>query len=105
MVNKANIMRLGKYEIYSRTRFTLFLTFIMICSILILSPVWTRSSAMEITSCQTIYVEAGDTLWDIAKISVPERTDIRDYILDIMEVNELDDVTIHPGQTLQIPIY
>jgi len=47
-------------------------------------------------------VSAGDTLWEIAE-QYAGRRDIREMILIIREANNLDSVTIQPGQTLVIP--
>lgn len=50
-------------------------------------------------------VSKGDTLWDIASCSLPKGRDIRDYILEIREYNELDTPNIIEGQLLEVPIY
>lgn len=50
-------------------------------------------------------VSRGDTLWKIAKSSLPKGRDIRCYIIEIREWNHLNSSSIKEGQTLQIPIY
>ena len=52
-----------------------------------------------------IFVEKGDTLWDIAKRTLPEKTDIRKYIKEIKAVNSLDTALIREGELLKIPVY
>lgn len=49
-------------------------------------------------------VESGDTLWSIAKAYLPGNTDIRVYIADIKEMNDLKSSMLREGQTLQVPI-
>lgn len=53
---------------------------------------------------QEIMVEEGDTLWAIAKTISSESEDIRLKIHDIMDENSLVSATIHPGETLRIPV-
>lgn len=48
-------------------------------------------------------VDDGDTLWAIASIHTGSGDDIRTTIAAIMELNELEGATIHPGQLLRIP--
>jgi LysM repeat protein len=49
-----------------------------------------------------VTVEEGDSLWAIARATVPE-ADPREVILDIRELNGLATNTIHPGQVLSVP--
>lgn len=48
------------------------------------------------------YVRAGDTLWSIAS-EENIKMDIRDYIYEIKQLNDLIDNTIYPGMTLKLP--
>lgn len=50
-------------------------------------------------------VSEGDTLWAIARDSLPKGRDIRDYIIEIREWNELGTANIIEGQILEVPIY
>jgi nucleoid-associated protein YgaU len=47
-------------------------------------------------------VRAGDSLWSIA-VDVGADGDPRPVISEIVELNDLADVSIHPGQVLLIP--
>lgn len=47
-------------------------------------------------------VEEGQTLWGIAYENKSEDEDIRQYIYDIRELNDLKDCNIKVGQILQI---
>lgn len=50
-------------------------------------------------------VQTQDTLWAIAaKISDGE-SNIRNTIIEIKEINEMEDAQIYVGQTLKLPIY
>jgi hypothetical protein len=50
-------------------------------------------------------VSEGDTLWAIARESLPKGRDIRDYIIEIREWNKLETANIIEGQLLKVPIY
>ncbi len=68
------------------------------------------ASEKEITSepflqTRIIYVSEGETLWSIAQPLAQEyHQDPRDLILQIVELNNLEAMTLHPGQPLQLPI-
>lgn len=58
---------------------------------------------------KTIYTNAGDTLWSIAKTeqennSYYKNKDIRNIIYEIKQINNLASTNISPNQKLQIPI-
>jgi len=48
-------------------------------------------------------VASGDTLWDIASEVADEGADLRHTVAWIIELNELDGGTIHPGDVLILP--
>ena len=50
-------------------------------------------------------VQKQDTLWTIASDITLEDANIRNTIIDIKEINELEDATIYVGQTIKLPIY
>ncbi len=52
---------------------------------------------------QTIVVEAGDTLWNIAKAHAPNDMDFTDYMNKIKRVNEMKSSGLVSGQTLLLP--
>jgi len=72
--------------------------------LLVLSPLFNRGQAMTPIYFKTYFVAEGDTLWEIAKLTLPDNTDIRDYISEIRKTNELSDANIKTGQKLTIPI-
>lgn len=49
-------------------------------------------------------VERGDTLWGIAKLYLPENTDIRSFIHDIKMMNQMKSSMLQEGQLLHIPV-
>lgn len=68
---------------------------------------WISSSNQYLTvnTYQMINVSSGDSLWTISSKYVTEKDDIRNLIIAIKCINQLDNNTqIHPGQILKIPI-
>lgn len=54
---------------------------------------------------RTIYVKKGESLWSIAEPLAQEyKMDPRDMIRKIIELNNLEAMTLHPGQPLQLPV-
>ena len=50
-------------------------------------------------------VEKGETLWEIADRYDNNKMDLRKYIYIIEKYNNLDSLTLQPGQRLNIPVY
>lgn len=48
-------------------------------------------------------VQSGDTLWDISLRYKPEGEDTREYIREIMEINNLESSMIEIGQIIYLP--
>ena len=68
-----------------------------------------NSSQAEAASVNTyLQVEdtETDTLWGIAEANCTKNMDLRDYIAEICETNDIDvNDGIQPGQILFVPIY
>lgn len=96
-----------RYVIVNKKRFTIFMTLVMIFSILMIQSVFALVNKVEGYSFPTykqVIVEDGDTIWKIAEIHKQDDTDIRKVIHDIGSLNELNDYSIKPGQVILIPI-
>lgn len=52
---------------------------------------------------QKYYVHSGDTLWTIAAERKGENIDIRKYVYDLRQLNNLKSANIYPGQELLLP--
>lgn len=95
----------NKLRIRSKRRFSIFLAIIIILFISIITSLWNRGNAMEPVTWVTVDVVEGDTLWNIAKRTLPTNTDIRKYIREIREANKLEHCNIKAGQRLYIPLH
>lgn len=51
----------------------------------------------------TVVVESGDTLWSIASENKPYGKDLREFIYEISEINDIKDASITCGQTIVVP--
>lgn len=98
-------MILGRFKIVSKLRFGIFLAsiWLLICPIISLAMDYSKSQ--EAKYYIEVFVEQGDTLWDIAKRTLPKNTDIRKYIQEIKAVNNLETAFIKEGDILKIPVY
>ena len=56
------------------------------------------------TTYETITVQDGDTLWAIAETYKPAGKDIRDFIYEICDYNNISAGAIYHGQDIIIPI-
>jgi hypothetical protein len=54
------------------------------------------------TPLQTITMPAGESLWQVATEIAP-KADPRDFIADVVAVNQLASTNVQPGQALQVP--
>jgi LysM repeat protein len=59
-------------------------------------------SVQSTVSFETVTVMPGDTLWSIAQ-SVAPNADAQAVIAAIEELNQLETLTVQPGQKLAIP--
>lgn len=50
-------------------------------------------------------VQKQDTLWTIAAKISEEESNIRNTIIEIKEINQMEDAKIYEGQTIKLPIY
>ncbi|MGE5631675.1 MAG: LysM peptidoglycan-binding domain-containing protein [Caulobacteraceae bacterium] len=94
-----------RYKIKNRLRFLISMSLlitIMLISFFTLVVSARGSADLELVSK---YVEEGDTLWNLSQEYVSNNMDIRDYIIKVMEVNNLKSANIRPGELIYFPIY
>lgn len=96
---------LRQIRIKSKTRFCIFLTAVIALIIFFIASVGNGGKAAGEMYWIQVEIAEGDTLWSIAKRTLPPRTDIREYIRQIRETNGLEDCNIKVGQRLLIPVY
>jgi LysM repeat protein len=74
--------------------------FITAIAIMIFIFFATKISAKENVITEDYIVSAGETLWSIACENADG--DVREYIYQLREINNLEDCTIYPNQTIKI---
>lgn len=94
------VIKKRKFNIRKFTTFT-----ILTLSLLIILPLVFQSVANGGTEVkfQTIYVENGDNLWNIAQNYTPKGEDVRSTIAKIKDFNKLEQSNLSPGQEIKIP--
>ncbi len=102
---KHNPINKKRIVIRSRTRFSIFLVVIAILCISFIASLLNDGNAANNITWEIVDVQKGDTLWGIAKRTLPDNTDIRQYIIEIREANNLEHSNINEGQRLYIPVY
>ena len=60
-------------------------------------------SVQSVTNFEEVTVMPGDTLWSIAQ-NVAPNADAQAVVAGIEELNQLDTLTVQPGQKLAIPV-
>jgi len=63
-----------------------------------------RPAEAESPVATTEYVvDAGDTLWNIARSNMSAPADIRSVVVEIQDLNGIDGGAIYPGQVILVP--
>jgi LysM repeat protein len=76
---------------------------IVVVLVLLLASAVLAGSGGETTQTTEYRVQSGDTLWGIATAFDPTG-DTRARVYEIRRLNELDNVIIHPGDVLLVPV-
>lgn len=77
---------------------------VVLLLILSLAVIFTvMAKAEEKTVYKQVVVKPGDTLWKISKDNIRQNEDIRCYIYEIRQINNLKTTIITPGQVIKLP--
>lgn len=80
-----------------------FFGFLFILSLITFIMIYTNAvSGYKVPQYQSILVNSGDTLWSIAE-KYGSNYDIREYIHNIKEINNLESSLIHENTAILIP--
>ncbi len=100
-------MKTKRYKIVNKTRFYIFLTFTLILGGILtntlLSTAKAYSNPVDVPYEEVIVAE-GDTIWYIALEFMPRNYDVREMVYNIRQLNNMKNVSIHPGETIKVPI-
>ena len=78
-----------------------FITAITIMLLRVIS-IFNLCFAKEEVLTEAYVVSRGETLWSISSEYKKDGQDIRQYIYELREINNLNDCMIYPGQTIKI---
>ncbi len=96
----------NKYRVTNMNRFRAFIFILVLIISLITFMIisTTKVYSANIIKYETVYVEAGDSLWKIAS-QYNNNQRIDNYIRTIEKLNNIENSKIFPGDVLLIPIY
>ena len=101
-------MKGRRYKIVNPARF---FVFVLICVLTIVFAGYTlinlgSAEASSVSTYQQVIIDSNDSLWEVAAEHCQSNMDVRDYIDDICETNDItsNDV-LQPGQVIFVPIY
>lgn len=100
-------MKTKRYKIVNKTRFYIFLTLSLVLGGIITSTLLSTAKAYSNPVDQPyeeVIVAEGDTIWYIALEFMPGNYDVRQMVYNIRQLNNMDTVSIHPGDKIKVPI-
>lgn len=104
--NNDQTIKRRSITIKSKLRLTMFVVVTLTLIICVFSFFLLKGNAQILPEYYLSWsVSKGDTLWTIARDSLPKGRDIRDYIIEIREWNKLETAYIIEGQIIEVPIY
>ena len=87
-----------RLKIVDKTRFITSMTVIIMFLVLICS----FTNAKENVVYEDYTVSAGETLWSIASENKKDGQDVREYIYELQEINNIGNCMIYSGQEIKI---
>lgn len=87
-----------RLRIVNKARFITSMTVIIMFLVLVFS----FTNAKENVIYENYTITAGETLWSIACENKKAGQDVREYIYELQNLNDLDDCMIYPNQTIKI---
>lgn len=70
-----------------------------------IAPLAISRAFVDTTTYQLVYVNPGDTVWQIAAKYATDKDDIREIIYNIRQINKLNNnAQVYPGQVLKVPV-
>lgn len=94
-----------RYKIINKKRFFLLLSILVLIIFSLLLGFKVNAKEEHNIQMEAVYVNSGDTLWSISRKFVSQDMDIRQYIDNVIKLNNLESVIIKPGQLLYMPVF
>ena len=95
-----------RYRVTSKIRFTAFMTILILMMGIIAGSLLGYNDASGDSKAEyvKVVVSPGDTLWSIAERYTDGSKDIRAYIHEICQINNLESWQLYSGQEISVPI-
>ena len=96
------------YKIVNPVRFFIFVLLVIMIMVFGVYSVIGASDAEAavVRTYAQVTIQDGDNLWDIIEEYNPDANiNVRDAVYDIYEINDIDDCSVNPGDTIFVPIY
>ncbi len=100
-------MRRHHYKIVNPIRFFIFILLTVVITVFAVYSLfnYSKAEAASVDTYVQVSVDENGNLWNIAERYNTEDRDIRDYIQEIRQVNDIDEDDLQPGDVLFIPIH
>ena len=94
-----------KYRIANRRRFISFMTVVILACVVVTGSAMGvfNAHSKDVTTYTTVQVQAGDTLWNLAREYGSADKDVRHVIYDICKLNSVSAESLQVGQYITIP--
>ena len=94
-----------RYRVKSRVRFITSLAIMIGLMFGVGSFALGHNDSIALTKheTQTVYVQTGDSLWNIAREYKSDKTDIRKAVYKICQINDIEADQLQSGMILEIP--
>lgn len=100
-------MKTRRYKIVNKTRFYIFITVSLMLGAIITNILFSTAKAYSNpveSPYEEIIIAEGDTLWYIAIDFMPQNYDVREMIYNIKQLNNMETVSIFPGDKIKVPL-
>jgi LysM repeat protein len=95
---------LNRYRVTDKRRFKTFIIASTVLFLILASMITYTVKAYSYSEIKylELQINSGDTIWNIAR-EYGQSNSIRKDVYEIMEMNDLQDGYIYPGQTIKVP--
>ncbi|MDF2839491.1 MAG: hypothetical protein K0Q99_262 [Clostridia bacterium] len=94
-----------KYKIVNKYRFFGAISLIMVILFATMFFMVVNAKSTSNVALVPVYVGEGDNLWQLSIQHSDGKIDIRDYIANVISINNLSDSNIKPGELIMFPHY
>jgi hypothetical protein len=94
-----------KYKIVNKYRFFTIVSLVLVMLFVSMFFIVVNAKSTSTVVLVPVYVSEGDNLWQLSVQHSDGKIDIRNYIDNVISINNLSDSNIKPGELLMFPQY